>query len=158
RYDAAAPPHRVVPRNSTTEADMSDAVRGVWTAALTPLRDDLAPDLKAMVAHHRWLLDNGCDGVAVLGTTGEANSFSVPERRAIIDAVAEAALPAERVMIGTGCCALPDTIELTRAALSAGFVNVLMLPPFYYKGVSDDGLAAAYARVIEQVGDERLRV
>lgn len=136
---------------------MSDRLRGVWAAALTPLKDDLSIDLDAMVAHHGWLLAQGCDGVAALGTTGEANSFSVAERRAAIERIAEAKLPADKVMIGTGCCALPDTVELTSAALAAGYPNVLMLPPFYYK-VGDEGLFASYAAVIERVADPRLRI
>lgn len=137
---------------------MTDLQKGVWAAALTPQNDDLSADLPAMVAHHHWLLDNGCEGVAVLGTTGEANSFSVPERRAVIDAVAEAGLPADRVMIGTGCCAYTDTVELTKAALAAGYGNVLMLPPFYYKGVGDDHLFGAFDTVLQAVGDARLKV
>jgi len=136
---------------------MSGNLKGVWAAALTPMGDNLGADLDAMVAHHRWLLDGGCDGVAVLGTTGEANSFSVAERRSVIDAVAGAGLPLDRVMIGTGCCAAPDTVELTRAALEIGCANVLMLPPFYYK-VGDDGLFAAYDQVIQAVADDRLKV
>ena len=137
---------------------MTDLNKGVWAAALTPQNDDLSADLAGMVGHHRWLLDNGCDGVAVLGTTGEANSFSVPERRAVIAAVTEAKLPANRVMIGTGCCAYTDTVELTRAALEAGYANVLMLPPFYYKGMGDDHLFGAYDHVIQTVGDARLKI
>ncbi len=136
---------------------MSERLGGAWAAALTPLKDDLSIDLDAMVAHHRWLLAQGCDGVAVLGTTGEANSFSMAERRAAIEKAAQAKLPADKVMIGTGCCALPDTVELTKAALAAGFANVLMLPPFYYK-VGDEGLVASYAAVIERVADPRLRI
>ena len=136
---------------------MSDRLGGAWAAALTPLKDDLSIDLDAMVAHHRWLLAQGCDGVAVLGTTGEANSFSVPERRAAIEKAAQAKLPSDKVMIGTGCCALPDTVELTKAALAAGFPNVLMLPPFYYK-VGDEGVVASYSALIERVADPRLRI
>lgn len=137
---------------------MSELTKGVWAAALTPQNDDLSIDLAGMIGHHRWLMENGCDGVAVLGTTGEANSFSVPERRAVIDAVAEAGLPAGRIMIGTGCCAYTDTVELTRAALGAGYPHVLMLPPFYYKGLGDDHLYAAFDSVIQAVGDARLKV
>lgn len=136
---------------------MTDRLRGVWAAALTPLKDDLSVDLDAMIAHHRWLLAQGCDGVAALGTTGEANSFSVAERRAVIEKVAQAKLPAGRAMIGTGCCALPDTVELTRAALEAGYPNVLMLPPFYYK-IGDEGVFASYAATIERVADPRLKI
>ncbi|MBM3519022.1 MAG: dihydrodipicolinate synthase family protein, partial [Alphaproteobacteria bacterium] len=131
---------------------------GVFAAALTPLDDRLEPDHAALIAHCRWLLAHGCDGVAVLGTTGEANSFGVFERLRLIEAVGTAGLPRERLMIGTGCLAIPDTVELTRAAVAAGAGGILMLPPFYYKGVSDDGLFAYYARVIERVADRRLQI
>ena len=132
--------------------------RGVYAAALTPQKDDLSPDLDRLIAHYRWLLANGCDGIAPLGTTGEANSFSVDERLGVIEAIAAADLPRERMIVGTGCCAVPDSVCLTRACLAAGMANVLVLPPFYYKGVSDDGLYAAFAEVIERTGDDRLRL
>ncbi len=132
--------------------------RGVFAAALTPMTPDLAPDLPAMISHFQWLLDRGCDGLGILGTTGEANSFSVSERLSIIDAVGDSGLPKDRLMIGTGTCAEPDTLELTRAALRAGVTSVLMLPPFYYKGIPDGALAEAFARVIDHAGDGNLRV
>lgn len=137
---------------------MTDFVAGAWTASLTPLNADLSIDAIAYVEHLTWLLGAGSAGVAALGTTGEANSFSVPERRDLITALGKSGIPPERMVIGTGCCAVPDTIELTRAALDAGYTNVLMLPPFYYKTVSEDGLFAAYAAVLERVADPRLRV
>ncbi|OGN87891.1 MAG: dihydrodipicolinate synthase family protein [Chloroflexi bacterium GWC2_73_18] len=125
---------------------------------LTPLTADLAPDDVALVRLARWLLANGCDGLGVLGTTGEANSFSVEERLAITEALVAGGLPMERIIIGTGCCAVPDTVRLTRRALEVGAGGVLVLPPFYYKGVSDDGLFAAFAETIERVGDSSLRL
>jgi 4-hydroxy-tetrahydrodipicolinate synthase len=137
---------------------MQNRLKGVWAAALTPQKADLSAETAAMVAHHKWLLANGCDGVALGGTTGEANSFSVSERRELIDAVQAAGIAGDQMMVGVGCCAIPDTVELTKASLAAGYGNVLMLPPFYYKGVSDDGLFAAYAEVISRVADERLRI
>lgn len=137
---------------------MTDIARGAWAAALTPLNADLSIDTDAYLAHARALLDEGCAGIAALGTTGEANSFTLAERLALIEALGDAALPPERVMIGVGCCAIPDTIALTRAALAAGYANVLMLPPFYYKNVSDEGVFRAYAQAIEGVGDPRLKV
>ena len=137
---------------------MSDPLSGVWSAAVTPLNNDLTVNLAAMVTHHKWLLANGCNGVAVLGTTGEANSFSVRERLDVIAAAAASGIAKEQLLIGTGCCAPTDTIELTRAALDAGFNQVLMLPPFYYKGVSDDGLFAAFDHVIQQLADDRLAI
>jgi 4-hydroxy-tetrahydrodipicolinate synthase len=131
---------------------------GVWAAALTPLNETLSIDAKACTEHARWLLAQGCAGVVALGTTGEANSFTVAERLDLIGALGASGLPADRIMVGTGCCAVPDTIALTRAALDAGFVKVLMLPPFYYKQVSNEGLFRAYADVIEAVAEPRLRV
>ena len=136
----------------------TDLPRGVFAAALTRLDSELNVDITATLDHYRWLLANGCDGLAVLGTTGEANSFSLDERLALIEAVAKAGLPAGKLLIGTGCCALPDTIALSRAAIDHGFRNILMLPPFYYKGASDEGLHAAFARVIDAVGEPEMRV
>lgn len=133
-------------------------LKGVYTAALTPLTADLEPDLDLMAAHSRWLLDNGCDGLAILGTTGEANSFSFDERLRILDGLAEAGIPGERLMPGTGACALPDAITLTKRAVNNGAAGVLMLPPFYYKNPSDEGLFAAYSDIIQKVGDDRLRI
>lgn len=137
---------------------MSDIAPGAWAASLTPLNDDLSIDTGAYVAHVRWLMAQGCAGVAALGTTGEANSFSVPERQALIETLGGAGFAANRIIVGTGCCAASDTIALTRAVLAAGFTNVMMLPPFYYKGVSDEGIFRAYAQTIEAVNNPRLRV
>ncbi|MDT8332539.1 dihydrodipicolinate synthase family protein [Roseomonas gilardii] len=131
---------------------------GVFSAALTPLDADLAPDHATFVGHARWLLEEGCDGIALLGTTGEANSFSVGERKALLEAAVDAGIAPERLLPGTGVAALTEAVELTRHALSLGVRTVVMLPPFYYKNVSDDGVFAAYAEVIERVGDARLRV
>lgn len=137
---------------------MSDPLSGVWSAAVTPLHDDLTVNLDAMVAHHKWLLSNGCDGVAVLGTTGEGNSFSVKERLDVIAAAASSGITKGQLLIGTGCCAPTDTIELTQAALDAGLTQVLMLPPFYYKGVSEDALFASFDHIIQKLADDRLRI
>ncbi|RMD63784.1 MAG: dihydrodipicolinate synthase family protein [Alphaproteobacteria bacterium] len=131
--------------------------RGVFVAALTPLTSTGDPDLEATAAHYRWLLDQGCDGIVCLGTTGEANSFTLDERLALLDHLGASGL-AGRLIVGTGCCAIGDTVRLTRKALEIGAPGVLVLPPFYYKGVPDDGLFAAYAETIERVGDARLRL
>ncbi len=131
---------------------------GVLAAVLTPVDAALAPATRPWIAHCRRLLDQGLDGLAVLGTTSEANSFSLAERLALLDALAEAGIPGGRVIPGTGCCAIPDTVALSKKALEIGAAGVLMLPPFYYKGVSDDGLFAAYAEVIERIGDAALRI
>lgn len=134
------------------------AISGVFSAAATPVRPDNSPDLDLFVAHCRRLLAEGCHGVALLGTTGEANSFSIAERRAILEAAVGAGIAPAQLMPGTGLNAIPDTVELTRHALSLGVTRVVMLPPSYYKGVSDDGLFEAYARTIEAIGDARLKV
>lgn len=132
--------------------------RGVFCAALTPLDADLLPDHARFVAHCRRLLDEGCDGIAMLGTTGEANSFSSDERKALLEAAVAGGVAPARLLPGTGVTALTETVKLTRHALSCGVTTVVMLPPFYYKGISDDGLFASYAEVIERVADPRLRV
>jgi 4-hydroxy-tetrahydrodipicolinate synthase len=137
---------------------MTDFAPGAWTASLTPLNADLSIDLSAYLTHVRWLLGAGSAGVAALGTTGEANSFSLAERLDVIGALADSGIAPERMVIGTGCCAAPDTVTLTRAALDAGYANVLMLPPFYYKNVSEEGIFRAYAQVIETIGNPALRV
>ena len=131
---------------------------GVYAAVLTPQHADLSPDHKRLAAHCRWLLANGCDGLGILGTTGEANSFSLKERLEILDKLAENGVPTRPMMPGTGCCAIPETVELTRKAIEIGAGSVLMLPPFYYKNQSDDGLFAAYSEVIQRIGDKRLKV
>jgi 4-hydroxy-tetrahydrodipicolinate synthase len=131
---------------------------GVFAPVATPFGADLAPDPRRFVAHCRWLLAHGCAGLAPFGTTSEANSLAVGEREALLDALLAGGVPADRLMPGTGCCALPDSVRLTAHAVRRGCAAVLMLPPFYYKGVSDDGLFRSFAEVIERVGDERLRV
>jgi len=130
---------------------------GVLAPVITPFDRDLAPDAERLIRHCRWLLDRDV-GLAVFGTNSEANSLSVPEKLRLLDALLGAGIPPERMMPGTGCCAFPDTVELTRRAVERGCSGVLMLPPFYYKSVTDDGLFASYAEVIERVGDTRLRI
>lgn len=131
---------------------------GVIAAALTPIDADGRANAALLAEHCRRLLADGCSSVVVLGTTGEANSLTLPERQALLEDALEAGVSPHTVIAGTGCCAIGDTVTLTRHALSLGVTRVLMLPPFYYKNVSDDGLFAAYAGAIEQTADERLRV
>jgi len=132
---------------------MKDALfGGINAAALTAMKPDLSPDLDAYAAHCRWLLANGCHGLGVLGTTGEANSFGFDERKAILEGVVARGVPAARLMPGTGCASLTDTVELTKHARAQGCRGVLVLPPFYYKGPSDDGLFAYLSEVVNRVG------
>jgi 4-hydroxy-tetrahydrodipicolinate synthase len=133
-------------------------MNGVFTAALTPVREDLSIDRAAFAAHCRALLDAGSHGLGIFGTTGEANSLSIGERiDAWSDLVADG-IPADTLLPGTGACALPDAVRLSQAALELGAPGVLVLPPFYYKGVSDEGLFRYFAELIERVGDDRLRL
>lgn len=126
---------------------------GVNAAVLTPMHDDLSVDVPGMAAHCRWLLGNGCDGLGILGTTGEANSLGVSERLAVMEALVEAGIPAARLMPGTGTPAITDTVLLTRKAAELGCPGVLVLPPFFYKNPSDDGLFATFSEMINRVGD-----
>ena len=121
---------------------MSKSLSGVIAAIATPIDESGAPDLKRAVNLARYLLDTGCDGLNVLGTTGEATSFSVDERKGVMDAYKVNGLPLHRLMVGTGAAAVSDAAALTRHAAELGFGGALVLPPFYYKGVPDDGLVA----------------
>jgi 4-hydroxy-tetrahydrodipicolinate synthase len=121
---------------------LSNTLSGVIAAVATPIAEDGAPDLKRAVKLARYLLDNGCDGLNVLGTTGEATSFSLDERKGVMDAYKADGLPLNRLMVGTGAAAMLDAVALTRHAAELGFAGALVLPPFYYKGVPDDGLFA----------------
>lgn len=134
-----------------------NSLKGVLSPVVTPFGADLAPQVKAWVAHCRWLLSQEC-GLAIFGTNSEANSLSVKERLTLLDAAFAAGLDPARMMPGTGATSLPEAVELTAAAVKGGAAGVLMLPPFYYKGVSDDGLFAFYSEVIQRVGDGRLRI
>jgi 4-hydroxy-tetrahydrodipicolinate synthase len=117
-------------------------LRGVIAAVATPVSEDGSPDTARATKLARFLIDNGCDGLNVLGTTGEATSFSLEERKRVMDAYKAAGLPLDRMMVGTGAAATADAVALTRYASELGFAGALVLPPFYYKGVPDDGLVA----------------
>ena len=134
-----------------------ERIRGVLSPVVTPFNRDLSPDPQRLIAHCRWLLTQNC-GLAVFGTNSEANSLSVNERIALLDALLAADVDPSRMMPGTGCCALTDTVRLTEHAVKAGCAGVLMLPPFYYKDVTEDGLYRSFSEVIERVGDARLRI
>jgi 4-hydroxy-tetrahydrodipicolinate synthase len=127
---------------------MDQRIKGVVAAIITPVDDKGAPDTARATKLARFLLDNGCDGLNVLGTTGEATSFSLEERKAVMTAYKSAGLPLQRLMVGTGAAAVSDAIALTRHAQETGFGGALVLPPFYYKGVPDDGLIAYIDQIV----------
>lgn len=130
--------------------------RGVIAATPTPIHPDFTPDHTRLAAHCRALLDHGCDAINLLGTTGEANSFSVQERLSAMRAVAEAGLPLHRFLVGTGVCSLAETAQLTRAACEMGFAGALLLPPFYYPGLENGGLIAYADALISRVNHPNL--
>ena len=134
------------------------AAAGVWCPAVTPLSCDQQIARGAYVRHVQNLLEDGCHGVTVFGTTGEASSFSVEERTALLDAVLDAGIPPHRLMVGNGTCALTDTVRLTAHAAARGVKKMLMLPPFYFKEATDSGLFRSFASVFERVADSDLRV
>lgn len=138
---------------------MTDTNRlsGVLSPVITPFNDDLSPDADRLITQCQWLLSQNV-GLAVFGTNSEANSLSVDEKIMLLDRLTDAGVDTTRMMPGTGCCALTDTVKLTAHAAKLGCAGTLMLPPFYYKGVSDDGIFANFAEVIERVGSESLRI
>ena len=133
-------------------------IHGVFCASATPVLEDGTPDHAAFAAHAKALIGEGCDGLALLGTTGEANSFSLSQRQALLDKVIEAGLDPQRLLPGTSQTNVADTVTLMRHAVEAGVKATVVLPPFYYKGVSDEGLFRFYAEAIEGVGRDDLRV
>lgn len=130
----------------------------VLAASLTPIRNDSSIDSERFASHVNWLLDSGCDAAVLFGTTGEGNSFSVGERKEAVDSLLEAGVAPTRLVVGTGCCALPDTLELTNHALARGINSVLVLPPFYYKTASDQGIFDTFAKLIADIDDSRLKI
>ena len=136
---------------------MTQRIRGVLSPVVTPFKADLSPDSQRFTAHCRWLLSQNC-GLAVFGTNSEANSLAADERMSLLDALAAAGLDTTRMMPGTGCCSITETVKLTSHAVRHGCAGVLMLPPFYYKGVSEEGLYRHFSEVVQRVGDSRLRI
>ncbi|HET6894693.1 MAG TPA: dihydrodipicolinate synthase family protein [Candidatus Baltobacteraceae bacterium] len=119
---------------------MTTHLRGVCSAALTPFDERFRPDARVAVAYYDSLLHSGCDALNIMGTTGEAMSIAVDDRLAYMKALASSGLPLDRMMVGTGAASLNDAITLTRSALDCGFAAVLVMPPFFYRGISDDGV------------------
>ena len=132
-------------------------LRGIFAPVVTPFHSDLSPDPERFAAHCRWLLSQQC-GLAIFGSNSEGNSLGVEERITLLEELLDRGIDPGRMMPGTGTCALTDTVRLTRRAVSLGCGGVLMLPPFYYKTVSDDGLFAYFSEVVQRVGDDRLRI
>lgn len=139
-------------------AEEPSGMTGVYAAAVTVFNDDLTINAAATLEHFEWLLDSGCDGVLVFGTTGEANSLSVAERLAFLKELGKTDIPRNKLMIGTGSPALPDSVALSRAAMEIGVYETLLLPPYYFKNPSEAGLRAYVEGVIDGVADEHLRI
>ena len=136
---------------------MSQRITGVLSPVVTPFKADYSPDAERFVRQCKWLVANQV-GLAVFGTNSEANSLAAEERMELLEKLIEAGVDPARMMPGTGCCALTDSVRLTSHAVKLGCAGALMLPPFYYKGVSDEGLYRNYAEIVERVGDARLQI
>src|SRR5580765_7407602 len=132
-------------------------IRGVLAPVVTPFKVDLSPDRERFISHCLWLLSQN-SGLAPFGTTSEANSMSVDERISLLDALVAAGIDPSRMMPGTGCCSISETVALTAHAVKHRCAGVLMLPPFYYKNVSEEGLYRYFSEVVQRVGDARLRI
>ncbi len=137
---------------------MRKTLAGVIAAIATPIDEAGAPDLARAVKLARYLLDNGCDALNVLGTTGEATSFSLNERKTVMSAYKAEGLPLDRLMVGTGAAAVSDAVALTRHAAELGFAGALVLPPFYYKGVPDDGLVAYIDTLVQATAGQPIPI
>src|SRR5437667_7111413 len=136
---------------------MSRCIRGVLAPVVTPFKDDFSPDRKRFIAHCKWLLSQNC-GLAVFGTNSEANSLSMEERTMLLDGLVATGVDPSRMMPGTGCCSIMETVRLTAQAVEHGCAGVLMLPPFYYKDVTEEGLYRYFSEVVQRVGDARLKI
>lgn len=136
----------------------ANPLRGVLSPVVTPFRQDLTIDSERFIRHCKWLLENGCSGLAIFGTNSEANSLSVEERMILLEQLVQAGVPASQLMPGTGCCSITDSVRLSGHAVALGCAGVLMLPPFYYKDVTEEGLYRNFSEIIERVGDERLKL
>ena len=132
-------------------------IRGVLAPVVTPFKADLSPDPERFIAHCQWLLSHNC-GLAVFGTNSEANSMAADERAMLLDALVAAGVDRSHLMPGTGCCSITETVHLTARAVNHGCAGVLMLPPFYYKQVGDEGLYRYFSEVIQRVADVRLKI
>ena len=141
----------------SSAASTTNRIRGVLAPVVTPFKADLSPDPQRFIAHCQWLLSQNC-GLAPFGTTSEANSMSAEERMTLLDALVAAGIDPSRTMPGTGCCSITDTVALTANAIKQGCAGVLVLPPFYYKDLSEEGLYRYFSEVAQRVGDRCLKI
>lgn len=141
----------------TNISPRTDRIRGVLAPVVTPFKADLSPDCERFINHCQWLLSQDC-GLAVFGTNSEANSMSAEERMTLLDALVAAGIDPSHMMPGTGCCSITETVQLTAHAVKHGCAGALMLPPFYYKDVSEEGLYRYFSEVVQRVGDTRLKI
>ncbi len=132
---------------------VSKEIFGLSAALVTPFGEDGDIDLARLVSHAREVLAEGCDSVTVFGTTGEGYGISLMERAAVLGALAGAGIePAKSVYAGVLAVTTDDAVAQSRIALDAGARGLLFAPPFYLKGVEDEGLYAWFSRVIEKIG------
>ena len=136
---------------------MNSPKSGIYAASLTPFTASYEPEIPALISHVQWLLENGADGVALLGSTGEANSMTFKQRQTIIEKSTKK-LPKDRLLIGTGSCALQDAVKLTKISIDSGVYTVLVLPPFYYKPQNEESITRFYSKLITSVNASRLRI
>ena len=136
---------------------MTGAIRGFWAATPTPLTAEGAVDHARLAGHALGLFKKGIDGVVLFGTTGEGTSFSVGERIAAVEALLKAGVAAPRIGLGGGFPAVTDSIALVRSVLSLGLNQVLILPPYFDRNVTPDGIEDAFAAIFDSVADDRLR-
>jgi 4-hydroxy-tetrahydrodipicolinate synthase len=141
----------------TSISPSTERIGGVLAPVVTPFKADLSPDPQRFIRHCQWLLSQNC-GLAVFGTNSEANSMAAEERMTLLDALVAAGIDPSRMMPGTGCCSITETVALTAHAVKHGCTGVLMLPPFYYKNVSEEGLYRYFSEVVQRVGDTRLKI
>ncbi|MGZ3634037.1 MAG: dihydrodipicolinate synthase family protein, partial [Parachlamydiaceae bacterium] len=131
---------------------------GVYAAALTPLHSDLCCDNDLLTKHCLQLIERGCKGVVLFGTTGEGPSFSVEEKKSTLKQVISNGLDPKKVIIANGASSLQDTIDLGLAALESDCLAYLVAPPCFFKNVTDEGIVSFYREVIQRIPDSRLRV
>ena len=136
---------------------MTDTIRGLWVALATPLDAEGSVDQRTLTRHAHWVLDQGCDGIVLFGTTGEGTSFTAAERLHAAQSLLGAGIDATRIGLATGYPAVGDTVALTRGALGLGLRHALLLPPYFYRDVSAQGIEDAFAAVLDGVADSRLR-